>query len=100
MAIDELSQLIHLLIDTVPGAPPPDDTPNEEMINPQKPDLTGTTDPTKTKAHMQVVRVENAGGESIWQSNWMVQQASQVLRTMESMASISVRSRLSTGSII
>jgi len=64
MAIDELSQLIHLLIDTVPGAPPPDDTPDEEMINPQKPDLTRTPDPTTTKAHMQVVGVENVGGKA------------------------------------
>jgi len=42
MAIDELSQLIHLPIDNVPGAPPPEDTPDEETIDPQKPDLTST----------------------------------------------------------
>jgi len=40
------------------------------------------------------------GMESKWQSNWIVQQASQVLRTVESMASISVSTQLSTGSII
>jgi len=38
MAIDELSQLIHQPIDNVPGAPPPEDTPDEEAIDPQKPD--------------------------------------------------------------
>jgi len=36
MAIDELSQLIHLPISNVPGAPPPKDTPDEETIKPQK----------------------------------------------------------------
>jgi hypothetical protein len=39
MAIDKLS-IDDLLIDTVPGAPPPEHTPNEEPINPQQPDLT------------------------------------------------------------
>jgi len=63
MAIDELSQLIHPRIDNVPGAPPPEDTPDKETIDPQKPDLTCTPDPTKTRAHRQVVGVENAGGE-------------------------------------
>jgi len=100
MVIDELSQLIHLPIDNVPGAPPPEDTPDEETIDPQKPDPSCTPDPTKTRADRQEVGVENAGGESIWQSNWIVPQASQVLRTMESMASFSVSTRLSTGSII
>jgi len=64
MAIDELSQLIHLPIENVPGGPPAEDTPDEETIDPQKPDLTGSTDPTKTKAHKQVVGVENAGGKA------------------------------------
>jgi hypothetical protein len=64
MAIDELSQLIHLPIDNVPGAPPPDDTPDEEPINPQKPNLTCTADATKTRAHRQVVGVENLGGKA------------------------------------
>jgi hypothetical protein len=100
MAIDELSQLIHLPIENVPGAPPPENTPDEEPIDPQKPDLTCTPDPTRTRAHRQVVGVENAGGESIWHSNWIVQQASQVLRTMESKAFFSVSTRLSTSSII
>jgi len=40
-----------LLIDNVPGAPPPEDTPNEEAIDPQQPDLTCIPDPTKTKAN-------------------------------------------------
>jgi len=34
MAIDELSQLIHLPIDNVNGAPPPEDTSDEETIDP------------------------------------------------------------------
>jgi len=64
MAIDELSQLIHLPIDNVPGAPPPEDTPDEETKDHQKPDLTCTPDPTKTKAHGWVVGVENPGGKA------------------------------------
>jgi len=60
MAIDKLS--IHdPLVDNVRGAPPPEDTPNAEPIDPQLPDLSCTPDPTKTKAHRQVVGVENAG---------------------------------------
>jgi len=51
-------------IDNVPGAPPPEDTPDEETIDPQKPDLTCTPDPTKTRAHRQVVGVENARGKA------------------------------------
>ena len=62
MAIDKLS-INDLLIDNVPGAPPPEDTSNEEQIDPHRPDLTCTPDPTKTKAHRQVVGVENAGGK-------------------------------------
>jgi len=64
MAIDELSQLIHLSTDNVPGAPPAEDIPNEETIDPQKPDLTWTPDPTKTGVHSQVVGVQNAGGKA------------------------------------
>jgi len=52
-----------LPIDNVPGAPPAEDTPNKETIEPQKPDLTCTPDPTKTKAPRQEVGVENAGGK-------------------------------------
>jgi len=62
MAIDKLS-INDLLINTVPGAPLPTDTPNTEPIDPQQPDLTCTPDPTKTKAQMQVVGVDNAGGK-------------------------------------
>jgi len=64
MAIDELSQLIHLPIDNVPGGPPPEDTPDEDTIDPHKPDLTCTPDPTKTRDHRQVVGVENTGGKA------------------------------------
>jgi hypothetical protein len=61
LAIDKL--LIHdLPIASVPGVPPPEDTPNEEPIYPQQPDFTCTPDPTKTKAHGQVVGVEKSGG--------------------------------------
>jgi len=63
MAIDELP-INDRLIDNVPGAPPPEHTLDEEPINPQRPDLTCTHDPTKTKAHRQVVGLENAGGEA------------------------------------
>jgi hypothetical protein len=52
------------LIDNVPGAPPPEDTPNQDPIDHQQPDLTCTHDPTKTKAHRQVVGLENAGGKA------------------------------------
>jgi hypothetical protein len=64
MAIDELSYLIHLPIDNVPGALAPEDTPNREPIDPQKPDRTCTPDPTKTSAHRHVVGVENAVGKA------------------------------------
>ena len=50
-----------LITDNVPGAPPPEDTPDNETIYPQKHDLTRTPDPTNTKAHRQVVGVDNAG---------------------------------------
>jgi hypothetical protein len=61
MAIDKLP-INDRLIDNVPGATPPEDPPKEEPIDPQQPDLTCTPDPTKTKAHWQVVGLENAGG--------------------------------------
>jgi len=63
MAIDMLS-INDLLIDNVPGAPPPEDTPNEQPIDPQQPDLTCTPDPTKAKPHTQVIRVEIEGGKA------------------------------------
>jgi len=53
-----------LTIDNMPGAPKPDDTPDEETIDPQKSDVTCTPDPTKTKAYRQVVGVENAKGKA------------------------------------
>jgi len=63
MAIDKLP-INDRLIDNVPGAPPPEDTPNENPIDPHQPDLTCTPDPTKTKAHRQVVGLENVGGKA------------------------------------
>jgi len=63
MAIDKLP-INDRLIDNVLGAPPPEDTPNEDPIDPQQPDLTCTPDPTKTNAHRQVVGLENAGGKA------------------------------------
>ena len=53
-----------LTIDNVPGAPPPEDTPDKETMDPQKPDLTCTPDLTKMKALMQVVGVDIAGGNA------------------------------------
>jgi hypothetical protein len=50
-----------MAIDNVPGAPPPEDTLNEDPIDPQQPDLTCTPDLPKTKALRQVVGVEIAG---------------------------------------
>jgi hypothetical protein len=61
MAIDELGQLIHLPIDNVPGGPPPENTADEETIDLQKPDLTCSPDLTMTRAHGQVLGVENMG---------------------------------------
>jgi len=63
MAIDKLSNN-NLLIDNIPGAPPPEDTHNEEPIDPQQPNLTCTPDATKIRAHRQVVGVENVGGKA------------------------------------
>jgi len=63
MAIDKLS-INDQLMDNMPGVPPPEHTTNEDHIDPQQPDLTCTPDPTKTRAHRQVVRVENAGGKA------------------------------------
>jgi hypothetical protein len=62
-AINKLS-IDDLLLDNVPGAPPPEDTPNQDPIDPQQPDLSCTPDSTKTKAHRQVVGMENAGGKA------------------------------------
>ena len=45
MAIDKVS-INNLLIDNIPGAPPPKETPNEEPLDPQQPDITCTADPT------------------------------------------------------
>jgi len=67
MAIDKLS-INDLLIDNIPGAPPPEDTPNKESIDPQQPDFTCTPDLIKTKAHRQVVGVENARGKAYGKS--------------------------------
>jgi hypothetical protein len=61
MAIDKLP-INNPLIANAPGAPPPEDSPNEEPIDPQQPDLTCTPDRTKTKAHRYIVGRENAGG--------------------------------------
>jgi len=99
MAIDKLS-INDQLIGNVPGSPPPGDTPNKDLIYPQETYRTCTPDWTKTKARRQVVWVENVWVESVWECNWIVQQASKVLRTMESIASISVRTRHSADSIV
>jgi hypothetical protein len=62
MPIDKMS-INDLRIENVPGVPAPQDTPNEEPIDPQQPDLTCTPDPTKTKTHRQVGGGENAEGK-------------------------------------
>ena len=64
MAINELSQQIHLHIDHVPRAPPPEDTPDKEIIYPQMPNLTCTPDLTKMRGNGQIVGEGNAGGKS------------------------------------
>jgi hypothetical protein len=56
IAINELS-INDLLVDNVPGEPPPEDTPNEESIHLWQPDLTCTPDLTKTKIQWLVVGV-------------------------------------------
>ena len=63
MAIDKLS-FNDLPTDIVLGTPPPEDTLNEEPIDPKQPDLTWNPDSTETKACRQVVGVENAGGKA------------------------------------
>jgi len=63
IAIDKLS-INDLLIDNIPGAPPPENTPNKQSMNRQQPDLTCSPDPTNTQADGQVVRVDNAGGKA------------------------------------
>jgi hypothetical protein len=60
MAIFKLS-INNQLIANVPGAPPPDDTPHQEPTDPQQSDLTCSPYPTETKAHRQVVAVDNVG---------------------------------------
>jgi hypothetical protein len=62
-AIGKLS-INNLILGSVPGARPPEDTPNEEPIDLQQLDLTCTPDPTKIQAHRQVVGVENAGSKA------------------------------------
>ena len=49
----------HQTTDDVPSVPPPANTSDKETIDPQKRDLTCTPDSTKTKAHRQVVGVDN-----------------------------------------
>jgi hypothetical protein len=61
MAIDKLS-INDLLIDNLLGAQSPEDTPNEDSIDPQQPDPTSTPDPTNRKTHRQQVGVENGEG--------------------------------------
>jgi len=64
MAIDKLS-INDILINNLQGVPPPPvDTPTKESIDTQPPDLTYTSDPTRTQAHSQVVGVENVGGKA------------------------------------
>jgi len=47
-----------------PGTPRHEITSDEETIDPQTPDLTWTPDPSKMRAHRQVVGVENVWGKA------------------------------------
>jgi len=70
MAINKL--LINdLLIGNVLGAPPREDTPNKQHIDPQQADRTHTPDATKTQAQRQVVGVENVGGNAYGKATGM-----------------------------
>jgi hypothetical protein len=61
MAMDKL--LINdSLIYNIPGAPSPEDSLNKGPVDSQQPDLTCTPDPTKTKAHRQLVGLDNVVG--------------------------------------
>lgn len=63
MAIDQLSQLVHLPIYNVPCAPAPTVvTSDDASIDPQKTNSTCTPDLINTKAHRPVVGVENTEG--------------------------------------
>jgi len=53
-----------ILIDNIPGAPPPEVTPTEGRIEPKVPDPTCTPVPTNTNTHRQVDGVENARGQA------------------------------------
>jgi hypothetical protein len=59
-----ISSTNNLPLHNVPGAPPPEDTPDEESIHSQKSDLTCNPHPTKMKAHRQLVGVENPWGKA------------------------------------
>jgi len=61
---ERASSTTHLTIDNVPGAPPPDDTPDEKTINHQKLDLTCIPNSINTLAHRQVAGVEYAVGKA------------------------------------
>jgi hypothetical protein len=63
MAIDKLS-INDLLIDNIPGAPPPEVILNEDSIDAEQPDVTCTPDPTKTKTKLKVFGTENAAGKA------------------------------------
>jgi len=49
-------------IDNILGAPPPEDTPNNNTTDPRKFDLACTPAETKSKASKDEVAVEYAGG--------------------------------------
>jgi hypothetical protein len=46
------------------GAPPPEDTPEQETIDPLRSDLPCAPDPIQTRAHWQKVGVEHSGGKA------------------------------------
>jgi hypothetical protein len=63
MEIDKRS-INDLLIYIVLDAPPPEDSVNDEPIDPQQPVLTCSPDPIQTTAHREVLGVENAVGKA------------------------------------
>jgi len=88
------------LIDNVQGAQPPEETADEEPIDPWKPDLTSTPDPTKTQADRQVVRLANAGGKAYRKATGLYNKHRKYSEQWNQRASMSVRTRLSAGSVV
>jgi len=70
MAIEKLSTN-NLSINNIHRTPPPEDTPDEEQIDPMIPNLTFTSDPINSMAHWEEVGVENVGGWVYGKATWL-----------------------------